>query len=102
MTTSFWHSADNLISPDEANLRGKIGFIFAGTSIFGNLWGMSSYRKKCFMRLPLLIWPLVYYRVPETKGKDFEELTMLFENHVPARDFATYSVKKPKTGSLRE
>ncbi|KAK0512756.1 hypothetical protein JMJ35_004773 [Cladonia borealis] len=71
-----------LINPDEANLRGKIGFIFAGTSIFGNLW--------------------VYYRVPETKGKDFEELTMLFENHVPARDFATYSVKKPKTGSLRE
>ena len=63
---------------------------------------MSSYRQGCFTGSSLLTWPLVYYRVPETKGKDFEELTVLFENHVPARDFATYSVKKPKTGSLRE
>ena len=50
------------------------------------------------MLLSLLIWLLVYYRVPETKGKDFKELTMLFENRVPARDFATYSVKNPKRG----
>ena len=54
------------------------------------------------MRFSLLTCPPVYYRVPETKGKDFEELTMLFENQAPARDFETYSVKLPKMGSLRE
>ena len=58
--------------------------------------------QEYFIKLPLLTWPLDYYRVPETKGEDFGELTMLFENHVSARDFATYSVKNPKTGSLRE
>ena len=45
------------------------------------------------MRFSLLACLPVYYRVSETRGKDFEELTMLFENQVPARDFATYSVK---------
>ena len=45
LATNFWQTANNPISPDEANLRGKIGFIFAGTSLMGNLWGMELYKN---------------------------------------------------------
>ncbi|RAL63972.1 hypothetical protein DID88_003160 [Monilinia fructigena] len=61
-----------LINPDSANLRGKIGFIFAGTSTMGTLW--------------------VWLRVPETNGRRFEELDWLFQQGVPARKFKGYSV----------
>ncbi|KAB8298140.1 hypothetical protein EYC80_001896 [Monilinia laxa] len=61
-----------LINPDSANLRGKIGFIFAGTSTMGTLW--------------------VWLRVPETNGRKFEELDWLFQQGVPARKFKGYSV----------
>ncbi|CAG8978802.1 hypothetical protein HYALB_00012636 [Hymenoscyphus albidus] len=61
-----------LISPDAANLRGKIGFIFGVTS------GMSVY------------W--IWARVPETAGRRFEELNWLFEKDIPARKFKDYDV----------
>jgi SP family general alpha glucoside:H+ symporter-like MFS transporter len=56
-----------LINPDSANLKGKIGFIFGGTSIFAVIW--------------------VYFRVPETAHRSFEELDYLFERKIPARKF---------------
>ncbi|KAA8571076.1 hypothetical protein EYC84_000431 [Monilinia fructicola] len=61
-----------LINPDSADLRGKIGFIFAGTSTIGTLW--------------------VWLRVPETNGRTFEELDWLFQQGVPARKFKGYNV----------
>ncbi|TGO26922.1 hypothetical protein BPAE_0050g00110 [Botrytis paeoniae] len=61
-----------LINPDSANLRGKIGFIFAGTSTLGTLW--------------------VWLRVPETNGRKFDELDWLFEQGIPARKFKGYNV----------
>lgn len=61
-----------LINPDAANLRGKIGFIFAGTSSIGTL--------------------CVWLRVPETNGRKFEELDWLFEQRIPARKFKGYNV----------
>ncbi|ESZ95886.1 hypothetical protein SBOR_3699 [Sclerotinia borealis F-4128] len=61
-----------LINPDAANLRGKIGFIFAGTSTIGTLW--------------------VWLRVPETNGRSFEELDWLFEQRIPARRFKGYNI----------
>ncbi|KAI9649655.1 hypothetical protein NHQ30_002236 [Ciborinia camelliae] len=61
-----------LINPDSANLRGKIGFIFTGTSTMGTLW--------------------VWLRVPETNGRRFDELDWLFEQGVPARKFKGYNV----------
>jgi MFS family permease len=54
-----------LINPDAANLRGKIGFIFWGTSVLALVW--------------------VYVRVPETAHRKFEELNWLFELRVRAR-----------------
>lgn len=61
-----------MISPDAADLSGKIGFIFGGTSLI------------CF------VW--VFFRVPETKGRDFRELDSMFELKVSARNFKEYSM----------
>lgn len=56
-----------LINPDAANLKGKIGFIFGGTAILSLVW--------------------VWFRVPETAHRSFEELDYLFERGVSARRF---------------
>jgi SP family general alpha glucoside:H+ symporter-like MFS transporter len=48
-----------LINPDAADLSGKIRFIFGGTAMASWVW--------------------VWGRVPETKGKEVEELDRLFE-----------------------
>ncbi|PQE07636.1 maltose permease protein [Rutstroemia sp. NJR-2017a BBW] len=61
-----------LINPDAADLGGKIGFIFAGTSALGTLW--------------------IWLRVPETAGRSFEELDWLFDQGVPARRFKDFVV----------
>lgn len=62
-----------MINPAEANLQGKLGFFFGG------LAGI------CF------VW--AYLRVPETKGRTYEELDLLFYNNVPARQFAGYKLE---------
>lgn len=54
-----------LINPDSANLRGKIGFVFGGTAFVSVVW--------------------VYFRVPETAHRSFEELDCLFERRISAR-----------------
>jgi MFS transporter, SP family, general alpha glucoside:H+ symporter len=56
-----------LINPDAADLGGKIGFIFGATAVGSLGWS--------------------YFRVPETKGKRYGELDLLFERGVPARKF---------------
>lgn len=56
-----------MINPDQANMQGKLGFFFGG------LGGL------CFL------W--AYFRMPETMGRTYEELDLLFENRVPARAF---------------
>jgi SP family general alpha glucoside:H+ symporter-like MFS transporter len=59
-----------LINPDQANLKGKLGFFFGGLS------------------LPCLVW--CWYRVPEMKGRTYEELDIMFERKVRTREFGTY------------
>ncbi|KAI1125737.1 sugar porter family MFS transporter [Nemania abortiva] len=64
-----------MINPDEANLQGKLGYYFGG---LGSL---------------CLVWS--YFRVPETKGRTYEELDILFDRKVPARQFKTYQIEGP-------
>ena len=61
-----------MINPDEANMQGKLGFFFGGLAAL------------CF------VW--AYFRVPETKGRTYEELDILFERKVPTRAFAGYVI----------
>ena len=58
------------INPDEGNLRGKLAFVFLGTAIPCVIW--------CFLALP------------ESRGRTFEELDLMFQRKVPTKDFGTY------------
>ncbi|OCK84182.1 MFS sugar transporter-like protein [Lepidopterella palustris CBS 459.81] len=59
-----------LLNPDEANLKGKIGFIFAFTTAVSIVW--------------------VFFRIPETAGRSFDELDAMFAARVPTRRFRDY------------
>jgi SP family general alpha glucoside:H+ symporter-like MFS transporter len=58
-----------MINPTEGNWKGKSGFFWGGT---------------CFV---CFIW--AFFRLPETKGRTYEELDILFANGVKARDFSS-------------
>ncbi|KAJ5297856.1 hypothetical protein N7508_008105 [Penicillium antarcticum] len=55
------------MNEDQGNWRGKIGFLFSGLSVLCTIY--------CF------------FCMPETKGRTFEELDILFERQVPSRRF---------------
>jgi sugar porter (SP) family MFS transporter len=59
-----------MVNPDEANLKGKVGFIFGGLALIATFGS----------------W--VY--VPELKGKTFDEIDRLFAAKVPPRKMGGY------------
>ncbi|KZT57947.1 general substrate transporter [Calocera cornea HHB12733] len=59
-----------LVNPDEANLGGKVGFIFGGLGAIGTIWA--------------------WFFIPETKNRTVDELDVMFERHVSARHFSDY------------
>ncbi|KAF8855921.1 sugar transporter [Acephala macrosclerotiorum] len=61
-----------MINPDQANMRGKLGFFFGGLSLISFVWA--------------------YFRVPETVGRTYEELDIMFERKLPTRAFKNYKV----------
>lgn len=63
-----------MINPAEANLQGKLGFFFGGLAGLCLLWS--------------------FFRVPETRGRTYEELDLLFDWKVPARKFAGYEMNR--------
>ncbi|KAJ2903911.1 sugar porter family MFS transporter [Zalerion maritima] len=62
-----------MINPDEANMQGKLGFFFGGMAALCFTWA--------------------YFRVPETMGRTYEELDLLFDHKVPARNFKGCNVE---------
>ncbi|KAK4626681.1 Maltose permease MAL31 [Fulvia fulva] len=62
-----------MINPDQGNMRGKIGFFYGGLSAISLVW--------------------VYFRVPETKGRTYEELDIMFSRGVGTRQFKKYRVE---------
>lgn len=59
-----------MMNSDEANWRGKAGFLFGGLNLLFTVWA--------------------FMRIPETKGRTFEEIDLLFERGVKAKDFSKY------------
>jgi MFS transporter, SP family, general alpha glucoside:H+ symporter len=59
-----------LLNTDQANLGGKISFVFFATS------------------LPMCVY--LYFCLPELKGRNYAEVQEMFENKVPARQFKNY------------
>ena len=73
-----------MINPDQANMQGKLGFFFGGLAAICSVWA--------------------YFRIPETKGRTFEELDILFDRKVPAREFKHYVIEEtvpPELGTVR-
>jgi len=65
-----------LFNPDRANLGGKLGFVFGGL---------------CF---PTVIF--IWWFLPETKGRSYEELDELFMQKISARAFAGHVTESQK------
>lgn len=61
-----------MLNTDKANWGGKAGFLFGGISVLCLIW--------CFFRLP------------ESRGRTYEELDILFQRQVPARHFGSYDL----------
>ncbi|KAH8722900.1 general substrate transporter [Phaeosphaeriaceae sp. PMI808] len=61
-----------MLNPTAGNWKGKTGFFWGGCSLVFFVW--------------------TFFRLPETKGRTFEELDVLFANRVPAREFKRYNV----------
>lgn len=61
-----------MINADEADMQGKLGFFFGGLAALSCVWA--------------------YFRMPETMGRTYEELDLLFDRRVPARQFKGYRI----------
>lgn len=61
-----------VLNPGEGNWKGKSGFLTGGIIIFCILWA--------------------YFRLPETKGRTYEELDILFAKRLKTREFKNYPV----------
>ena len=61
-----------MINPDQLDLQGKVGFLFGGLGAVALVWA--------------------HFHVPETRGRSYEELDLLFGRGVDARDFARYRI----------
>lgn len=60
------------MNPTEWNLKGYTGFVWGGTALVTAIWAV--------------------FRLPETKGRSFDDIDVLFAKEVPARKFATYEI----------
>ncbi|KAK7424345.1 hypothetical protein QQX98_000613 [Neonectria punicea] len=61
-----------LINPGQANLGGKVAFVFFGASVPFSMY--------------------LYFYFPEMKGRSYLELEEMFQKKVPARQFKNYRV----------
>lgn len=67
-----------MLNSDQANWGGKAGFLFGGFSFFCTIW--------------------CHFRLPESQGRTFEELDILFQRRVPLRQFKTYDLLEEVEG----
>jgi SP family general alpha glucoside:H+ symporter-like MFS transporter len=56
-----------MLNPTAWDWRGRTGFFWAGITVV------------------LFVW--AYFRLPESKGRTFAEMDILFEKEIPARKF---------------
>jgi SP family general alpha glucoside:H+ symporter-like MFS transporter len=61
-----------LINPTEANLKGKTAFFWFATAFLTFVWA--------------------FFRLPETKGRTYEELDLLFDKEISAIKFKGYKI----------
>ena len=59
-----------MVNPDQANLQGKVGFVFGGLGALATVWA--------------------WFYVPELKGRTFDEIDTMFQAKVPPRKMGSY------------
>lgn len=69
-----------MMNPTQWNWKGKTAFFWAGLCFLTAIWS--------------------YFRVPETRGRTFEDLDLLFEHKISARKFENYDVDPYGSGEL--
>ncbi|KAH8548447.1 general substrate transporter [Umbelopsis sp. PMI_123] len=74
LSICFGAATPYMLNPDALNWKGKVGFF----------WGCVSF---C-----CVLW--TYFRLPEPKGRTFEELDIMFEHNIPARQFKNYKIEE--------
>lgn len=70
------------INPQNLKWKGEVGFFWAGINI---LW---------------IVW--AYFRLPELKGRTYEEIDILFAKDVKARDFKKFVVDLDEDGATKD
>lgn len=74
-----WYFAlPHMFNPNEGNLGGKIGFIYGGLSA--------------------IVIVLLYFYLPETRFRTYEELDEMFAKKVSARKFSSYVTESEQIG----
>lgn len=71
-----------MLNPSEGNWQGKTAFFYGGTCFCAFLWS--------------------FFRLPEFKGRTYEELDILFQKRVPARKFKQTRVDAYAADELKE
>ncbi|KAH6686402.1 general substrate transporter [Plectosphaerella plurivora] len=80
LTASIWGlSLPYAVNPDQGNLQGKIGFIYAALLLF------------CIV--------FVYFYVPETKGRTYSEIDELWQIGVPPRKWSSHELVVVEAGT---
>ena len=72
VTIIFGVATPYMLNPTAGNWAGKTGFFFGGTCALSLIW--------------------TFFRLPELKGRTYEEMNILFWKKVPARKFASTNV----------
>ncbi|KAK9235017.1 general substrate transporter [Lipomyces kononenkoae] len=70
------------MNPTQWNLKGYTALVWSGTSLLTFIWA--------------------YFELPETKGRQFEELDILFAYEVPARKFRTFQIDRYGSEQLED
>lgn len=60
-----------MFNADEGNLGGKMGFIYLATAVIS--------------------WLIIFFDVPETKGRTYADLDTVFELDLSTREFVSWN-----------
>jgi hypothetical protein len=65
-----------MVNPDEANLKGKVGFVFGGLAAIATVGA--------------------WLYVPELKGRTTSEIDAMFARRIPSRQMGAYEIDGPE------
>ncbi|KAL7945180.1 general substrate transporter [Trichoderma barbatum] len=72
MGVVFGFAIPYMVNPDEANLKGKVGFVFGGLSLIATIWS--------------------WFYIPELMGRTFDEIDRMFQAKVPPRKMGSFQL----------